>query len=242
VIFESEPGRKRIRPIVTYSIILINVIVYIFQNLDLGTYLFMVNNYGLRPAEIMNGQNLVTLLSSMFLHAGIYEGYYGLLHIFMNMYILFIFGDDAEGVFGGPLFLGFYLFCGIIAGLFHAAVTVLFLPAMAYIPTIGASGAIFGVMAAYALAFPKRKLTMFMYYYPMKLPAFMAVAFLVVMEVAYSIAAIFLGLSVSIANTAHVGGFVAGAAFTLLFKMTGRGPWKEKKKLPDEYYFRVEEY
>ncbi|MFX1486619.1 MAG: rhomboid family intramembrane serine protease [Promethearchaeota archaeon] len=242
MIFEAEPGRKKIRPIVTYSIILINIIVYIFENLDLGTYLFAVNNYGLRPAEIMSGQNLITLLSSMFLHAGIYEGYYGLLHIFMNMYILFIFGDDAEGIFGSPLFLTFYLFCGIIAGLFHSAITVLFLPGMANIPTIGASGAIFGVMAAYALAFPKRRLMMFMYYYPVQLPALAAVAFLVAIEVMYSIFSITLGLSVSIANTAHVGGFIAGAAFTLIFKLTGRGPWKEKKELPDEYYFRVEEY
>lgn len=242
MIFEAEPGRKKIKPIVTYSIILINVIVYVFQNLDFGTYLFMVNNYGLRPAEIMSGQNLITLLSSMFLHAGIYEGYYGLLHIFMNMYILFIFGDDAEAVFGGPLFLTFYLFCGVIAGLFHAAITVLFLPGMANIPTIGASGAIFGVMAAYALAFPKRRLMMLMYYYPVQLPALAAVAFLVAIEVMYSIFAITFGLSVSIANTAHVGGFIAGAAFTFLFKLTGRGPWKEKKELPDEYYFQVEEY
>ncbi|MHA1836239.1 MAG: rhomboid family intramembrane serine protease [Candidatus Odinarchaeia archaeon] len=213
------------KPYATYIIILANIIVYIIENLNLGFYNYFVYNYGLMPINIVSGNALYTLITSMFLHAGLFETY-GIFHIFFNMYILFLFGPDVEKTFGTPLFFVFYFFSGIAAGLFHSYVVYLMDPTFsAYIPTIGASGAIFGVMAGYAIFYPNRRL--FTFFGPIK--AFYLIILFVIVETAFAFMPIagFTG----IANTAHVGGFIGGFVFSLVFRyVSGKFPKKKKKK------------
>jgi len=145
------------------------------------------------------------------------------------MYFLLIFGGDTENAFGTAWFIVFYIVCGILGGLFHAYVTYFLFPASANVPTIGASGAIFGVLASYALFFPNRPLYTFFGVWK----AIYFVFFVVAVE---TIMAIYPLAGYGIAHTAHIGGFIAGALFTLAFKAIKRGPFKKKKKIV-VYYF-----
>ena len=139
-------------PMTTYVLMAVNALVFVYQiqtgfNDDVFFY-----SYGLVPAKytvhdlsrhfsILN--HMVSLFSYMFLHGGF-------LHFIGNMWSLYIFGDNVEEHFGSLRFLGFYLLCGLISGLFH-----FMLNPTSMVPTIGASGAIAGVMGAYFLLFPK---------------------------------------------------------------------------------------
>lgn len=183
---------------ITYLLITTNLLVYFLelQNPD-----YYIVNYGLTPALIMNGKNLHTLLTSMFLHGSIS-------HLILNMLVFFFFGDDCERAIGSSRFLAFYLLSGIFAGLFHS-----YLNSTSYIPTIGASGAIFGVLAAYAILFPFRRVIAFFGFIPIPLPAIIFVFLLVFMETTYVVSG---GLPY-VAHTAHLGGFISGVFLALLF-------------------------
>jgi membrane associated rhomboid family serine protease len=109
---------------------------------------------------------------------------------------------------GNFRFLGLYLACGIIAGLFHS-----YLNPASTIPTIGASGAIFGVLAAFAILFPFRWLFKLFGFIPIPMPAIIFVFITILTETAY----VSSGILENVAHTAHVGGFLAGVFLTLLF-------------------------
>jgi membrane associated rhomboid family serine protease len=185
---------------ITYLLITTNLLVY-FLELQTPDPNYYINNYGLIPASIMNGENLHTLLTSMFLHGDI-------LHLLLNMLVFFFFGDDCEQAIGSSRFLAFYLVSGVLAGLFHA-----YLNSMSSVPTIGASGAIFGVLAAYAILFPFRRVIAFFGFIPIPLPAIVFVFLLVFMETTYAVSG---GLPY-VAHTAHLGGFISGVFLALLF-------------------------
>ena len=185
---------------VTYLIIAVNVLVF-FQSLtDPEAYNQLVVNYGLVPEQILKGENLLSLVTSMFLHADI-------IHIGMNMFFLLVSGDSVERKIGSIRFLLLYLAFGVIAGLFHTYLTTL--PS---IPTIGASGAIFGVLAAFAILFPFRWLLKLFGFIPVPLPALLFVFITILFETAYVTS----GTVENVAHTAHVGGFLAGIFLTLL--------------------------
>src|SRR5690242_4007224 len=143
----DAPGPRRTFPIVTVLLIAINVLVFLFE-LGMGDQQLerVITAAGVVPAEILSGRDLgpraplgiiyLTLLTSMFLHAGF-------LHIGGNMLYLWVFGDNVEDSMGHARFLVFYLLCGILAGLTHIA-----LNAGSTEPSIGASGAIAGVLGA----------------------------------------------------------------------------------------------
>jgi membrane associated rhomboid family serine protease len=137
----------------------------------------------------------------MFLHADI-------LHLGLNMFFLLVSGDAVERELGSSRFLALYLACGVIAGLFHS-----YLNNASAIPTIGASGAIFGVLAAFAILFPFRWLLQLFGFIPIPLPAILFVFITILTETAY----VSSGVVENIAHTAHVGGFLAGVFLTLLF-------------------------
>ena len=130
--------------IFSYLIIAINILVFIRSITNPESYNTLITTYGLVPAQIMSGNNLISLVTSMFLHADI-------LHLGLNMMFLLLSGDAVERELGNFRFLALYFTCGIIAGLFHA-----YLNSASTIPTIGASGAIFGILAALAIIFPFR--------------------------------------------------------------------------------------
>jgi len=191
--------------VVTYLLIVANILVFLLmfsvQLSDPEYYNNLIENYGLIPAQIMEGKNLFTLVTSMFLHADF-------IHLGMNMLFLLITGDGCERAMGSSRFLVFYLACGVLSGLFHA-----YLNSTSSIPTIGASGAIFGVLAAFAILFPFRWLISLFGFIPIPIPAII----FVFIEILSETALVASGVVENIAHTAHVGGFLAGVFLTLLF-------------------------
>jgi len=183
---------------VTYFLIGANAIIF-FLTLSDQTYYF--DKYGLIPARIMEGKNLLTLVTSMFLHADF-------LHLGMNMLFLLIAGDSCERAMGSSRFFGFYLACGVLSGLFHV-----YMNQTSSVPTIGASGAIFGVLAAFAILFPFRWLITLFGLIPVPIPAIIFALLMVLVETAYVAS----GGVPNVAHTAHIGGFLAGVFLTLLF-------------------------
>jgi membrane associated rhomboid family serine protease len=184
----------------TYLLVLVNLLVFIYGLSEPEAYNWLVTTYGLVPAQIVKGQNLSSLVVSMFLHAD-------LLHVGMNMLFLFLSGDAIEREIGNFRFLGLYFACGIIAGLFHA-----YMNNTSTIPAIGASGAIFGVLAALAIIFPFRWFLQLFGIIPIPIPAILFVFITMISETAYVTS----GVVENVAHTAHVGGFLAGVFITLL--------------------------
>ena len=183
---------------VTYLLIAANIIIF-FLTLSDQKYYF--DNYGLIPVYIIEGKSLFTLFTSMFLHVDI-------LHLGMNMLFLLITGDGCERAMGSSRFLVFYLACGVLSGLFHV-----YMNQTSSVPTIGASGAIFGVLAAFAILFPFRWLISLFGLIPVPIPAIIFAFLMVLIETAYVAS----GEVPNVAHTAHIGGFLAGVFLTLLF-------------------------
>jgi membrane associated rhomboid family serine protease len=184
-----------------YLIIAVNILVFLQSIIHPESYNQLIQTYGLVPAEVMKGENLLSLVTSMFLHANI-------LHLGLNMFFLLVSGDAVERELGNFRFLILYLAFGIIAGLFHS-----YLNSSSTIPTIGASGAIFGVLAAFAILFPFRWLFKLFGFIPIPMPAIIFVFITILTETAY----VYAGTVENVAHTAHVGGFLAGVFLTLLF-------------------------
>jgi len=185
--------------IFSYLIIALNILVFIRSITNPESYALLITTYGLVPAQIINGNNLLSLVTSMFLHVD-------LIHIGLNMLFLLLSGDAVERELGHFRFLGLYLACGIIAGLFHT-----YLNSSSIIPTIGASGAIFGILAAFAILFPFRWVIKLFGFIPLPLPAIVFVFITILTETAY----VSSGVVENIAHTAHIGGFLAGFFLTL---------------------------
>lgn len=144
----------------------------------------------------------------MFLHADI-------LHIGGNMLFLYIFGDNVEDAFGHVRYLIFYIVCGLVADFTH--ILSLTTPSELSIPTLGASGAISGVLGAYIIMYPRARvltLLLFRFIYFVRIPAAVFLGFWFLLQLLYTS----LGIGGGVAYWAHIGGFVAGAIFVLLFK------------------------
>ncbi|WGM88981.1 MAG: rhomboid family intramembrane serine protease [Candidatus Bathyarchaeota archaeon] len=185
--------------IFSYLLIAINILVFIRAITNPESYTELVTTYGLVPAQIMNGNHIPSLVTSMFLHADLF-------HLGLNMLFLLLSGDAVERELGNLKFLALYLICGIMAGLFHA-----YLNSSSTIPTIGASGAIFGILAAFAILFPFRWILKLFGFIPLPLPVILFVFITILTETAY----VSSGIIENVAHTAHVGGFLAGFFLTL---------------------------
>ena len=187
--------------VVTYVLVAVNIIVFLQSLTNPEYYRQLIMNYGLVPVQVMGGHNLLSLITSMFLHADI-------IHLGLNMLFLLVSGDAVERELGSSRFLVLYLAFGVIAGLFHS-----YLNSTSAVPTIGASGAIFGVLAAFAIIFPFRWLIQLFGIIPIPMPAIIFVFVTLLTETAY----VSSGAVENVAHTAHVGGFLAGVFLTLLF-------------------------
>ncbi|GAB4271632.1 MAG: rhomboid family intramembrane serine protease [Candidatus Rifleibacteriota bacterium] len=205
---------KRI-PYITWLLLGLNILVFIVQ-LGLPRYLLetFYHLYGIVPARIMHPDwasavgfpagAIITLLTSMFIHGG-------WLHIIGNSWMLWLFGDDVEDRIGHGNFLLLYFLSGIVAG-----ITQIALHPDSTIPTIGASGAIAGVMGAYFLLFPRASLyvlvPIFFFIDIWKIPAALFLPIWFIGELfSGTVALITPGFS-NIAFWAHIGGFIAGAS------------------------------
>jgi membrane associated rhomboid family serine protease len=206
-------------PIVTLALIAINILVFFYQ-VTLSPYnlnSFVMQN-GVVPAHVtqfLNGRAsleyaLAPFIISMFLHGG-------WLHLIGNMWFLWIFGDNVESAFGSFAYLVFYLTCGISASFVQFAAEPL-----SRVPTIGASGAIAGVMGAYLFLYPRaRVLTLipFIFYFTMEIPAYVMLVYWFVIQFFSGVTS--LGMSHTsggVAFWAHVGGFIVGMILTIFFR------------------------
>lgn len=197
-------------PYFSYAFIAINVLIFVYQYYILsegGSYTFL-QEYAAFPAETAQGERLYTVITSMFLHGGIF-------HLLGNMLFLWIFADNIEATIGNLNFLIFYLLGGVIAYLAHA-----FFNWGSSIPVVGASGAISAVMGAYLVMFPKSRVKMMFFLliiFFFRIPAYL---FLVFWAVGQTISGVYaLGGSESgVAYWAHIGGFAMGVVAGLYFR------------------------
>jgi membrane associated rhomboid family serine protease len=200
-------------PTVNWLLIAANVVVFAYE-VSLGPVdgeRFVVR-WGLTPVSF----SVATLFTSMFLHGGV-------LHLLGNMLFLHIFGDNVEDRLGHLRYAGFYLACGVAAGLAQT----LSHPGSG-LPMVGASGAIAGVSGAYLLFFPHaRILTLVPIFFFVRLMEVPAVIFLVIWfswQVLSGVATLGMAEATGVAFWAHVGGFVAGMAIGPILRL--RGPYR----------------
>ena len=212
---------------VTWGIIILNVLVFLYE-LMLGAGLdTLFQTYGAVPAEILTGQDLappgptpvyLQLLTSMFLHGG-------WLHLIGNMAFLRVFGDDIEETLGSLPYLLFYLAVGIVASLTH-----IFLAGPdSTIPSVGASGAIAGVMGAYFVLYPHSRivtlLPIFFFIQIVEVPAIFFLGIWFVMQLLSGVGSIATAAGEpagGIAFWAHAAGFLAGLSGVLVFRRRER--------------------
>ncbi len=201
-------------PIIVYALITINIVVF-WHQLTLGSGLEgFFQLYAVIPQQLSNSfegigstqsvPEIVTLITSQFLHGG-------LMHIGFNMLFLWTFGNNIEDDLGHFKFLIFYLTCGVLAGLTHW-----FFGMQSVIPTVGASGAIAGVMGAYIIKYPRAQILTLLplgfFITTVKIPAVFFLGFWFLQQAISSIAS--LGMPEGMAGVAywaHAGGFVFGA-------------------------------
>jgi membrane associated rhomboid family serine protease len=235
-------------PVVNYVLIAINILVFVFLQ-GVGSNNKFTYAFSTVPAEIRTGQDIVTpdrvlvqratgermtvaglqptpfsvyltLITSMFMHGGI-------AHIFGNMLFLWIFGDNVEDRMGHVRYLIFYLICGVLASLSHVYATVTFNPSSLLIPSLGASGAISGVLGAYLLMFPTRRVTVILFRFLTEVPAYVAIGIWFAFQLISGLGMLGGdGAGGGVAYAAHIGGFVAGLALVKVFTL-GRGTLRQ---------------
>lgn len=210
----DEDLRVRETPIVNLTLIVMNIVIYVIGITvpwllvpGARSYYDVIWSLGVIPGYIIGGERLYTLITSMFLHGG-------LVHLLGNMLYLYIFGDNIEFVMGKIRYLVFYLASGIVASLTHIAIVMIGDPEALYIPAVGASGAISGVLGAYMYLFPygRVRVIAFWGWIPifLSLPALVYIGFWFIYQLLMGLTTVVAGVSVGIAFWAHIGGFVAG--------------------------------
>ena len=197
-------------PFVTYFIIGLNVLVFIYQYFIIqGAQLSenFIYTYALIPAN----PSILTIFSSMFMHGGF-------THIIFNMWFLWIFGDNIESVLGHKKYLLFYFLCGIGAGLSQIQIDP-----ESTIPMVGASGAIAGVLGAYLFRFPRATVhvlvILIVFITFIRVPAMIVIGFWFLSNLTAGIGTLGIEQAGGTAWFAHIGGFISGVLFNYLFKM-----------------------
>ena len=204
---ENAPRRKF--PFITILLIGANLWVFVYEITIFKHLPALINQYGFVPAHaFIFPEGLQTWITSMFLHSGI-------LHIAGNMYFLWLFGDNVESRLGHFRYLLFYLLCGIIACGTH-----LYFNYGSYVPSVGASGAISGILGAYFVLFPGATImTSFLFFFKLPLPAFLYLGFWFLLQLFSGMGGVTGTAAASgVAFWAHVGGFVAGMILVFFFK------------------------
>lgn len=233
----DDNSDRRSTPYVNYLLVFANVVVFVlFQ--QMGNNEQFTNAFSVIPQAIVTGHSVeghvvlhnpitgdvqgsinlyptpfsvyLTLLTSMFLHGG-------WAHIGGNMLYLWIFGDNLEDLMGHFRYLLFYLICGFAADLSHVY-TAVAMHQNLLIPSLGASGAISGVLGGYILLFPNRRVTVILLRQLMDVPAYVALGFWIVLQLIQS-SGILGGAEDTggVAYAAHIGGFIAGVVLVKLF-------------------------
>lgn len=238
-----------ITPYVNYILIIINILVFVFLQ-GMGTNDVFTNGYSTVPAEILTGRDIVTegqrlvdpytgqqvyipgltptlipvwltLVTSMFMHGSF-------AHLGGNMLYLWIFGDNIENRLGHKRYLLFYMVTGVIASLSHVFIT-LFTAQNSLIPSLGASGAISGVLGAYIILFPFQRVNVFIVFTIISVPALIALGFWIFFQVISGLGMLG-GEDEGIAYAAHIGGFLAGILLIKIFDRKGAQPGQGRNR------------
>jgi membrane associated rhomboid family serine protease len=233
----DDNSDRRIRPVVNYALIGLNILVFFFLQ-GMGGNLPFTYSFSTVPQEILTGTDVVTqesiasdpatgeryrvpglgvtplsvyltLLTSMFMHGG-------LMHLLGNMLYLHIFGDNIENLMGHLRYLIFYLTCGVLASLAHVFASAA-LGADLLVPSLGASGAISGVLGGYFLLFPKRRVRVLIFRFVSEVPALVAIGVWFAFQLISSLGMFSGGSGGGVAYGAHIGGFIAGLVLVKLF-------------------------
>jgi membrane associated rhomboid family serine protease len=236
---DDNTGRSR-TPYVTYLLIAVNVLVFVFLQ-GLGTNEQFTYAFSTVPQEIRTGEDVaqpvrvelgdetatiplqptpgsvyLTLLVSMFMHGS-------LMHLLGNMLFLWIFGDNIEDDLGHGRFTAFYVATGILASVAHVVSTFTF-GDNPFIPSLGASGAISGVMGGYLVMHPHRRVRVIMLRTLTEVPGYVAVGLWFLLQLVSAFGVIGQGPQSGggVAFMAHIGGFIAGVALVRLFAVGAR--------------------
>ena len=235
----DDNSDRVLKPVVNYIFIIINILIFVFlqrfgNNPDF-TYAFSTI-----PGEILTGKDIVTqsrvvqdaasgqlfripglgvtpipvyltILTSMFMHGGF-------AHLGGNMLFLFIFGDNIEDRIGHVRYIFFYLLCGIAASLAHVFFS-LFLNSNLYTPSLGASGAISGVLGGYLILFPRKRVRVLIFRILTQVPAVVAIGLWFIFQVVNGIGLLGGSGGGGVAYAAHIGGFIAGLICIKLFTL-----------------------
>ena len=211
MLFPYKDDNPRILvPYVTYAIISINVLIFVFQ-LNMGMVSSaaereFIYRFGFIPANF----SIITVFTSMFLHGGIS-------HIMGNMWFLWVFVDNVEGVLGHVKFAVFYIICGLAA-----TMSQLFVDPSSTIPMIGASGAIAGVLGMYMIRFPHARVHVFafiiIFFTTFRIPAMFVLGFWFFNQLTNGLGSLGFDTTGGVAWFAHIGGFISGVMLNQAFK------------------------
>ena len=211
MLFPYKDDNPRILvPYVTYAIISINVLIFVFQ-LNMGIVSSaaereFIYRFGFIPANF----SIITVFTSMFLHGGIS-------HIMGNMWFLWVFGDNVEGVLGHVKFAVFYIVCGLAA-----TMSQLFVDPSSTIPMVGASGAIAGVLGMYMIRFPHARVHVFafiiIFFTTFRIPAMFVLGFWFFNQLTNGLGSLGFDTTGGVAWFAHIGGFISGVMLNQAFK------------------------
>lgn len=216
----DENSCKRGSAVVTWSIIGINVAVFVFIQ-GFGSNVQNTLALAAVPSEIALGHNLLALLTSQFAHAGI-------AHIAGNMLFLGVFGDNVECRIGRARYLALYLISGTIGILAHIAAANAIGGAAAEAPLIGASAAISGILAAYLVLFPGNRVTVLLFnFIPTALSAWIVIGFWFLLQVVGGLSGISSG---GVAYIAHIAGFVSSWLWSRRYKKREREKIEQEKR------------
>jgi membrane associated rhomboid family serine protease len=238
----DDNSDRRLPPFVNIGLIIANVLVFVFFQ-GMGENEKFTYSFSTVPREIVTGHDQITdarqidepvtgqritipglertpgsvyltLLTSIFMHGGI-------AHLLGNMWFLWIFGDNVEDALGHLRYFLFYLTTGIIASLAHVFTTIAFYGAgseQALVPSLGASGAISGVLGAYMFLFPHRRVTVVMIRLLTQVPSYVAIGMWFLFQLVSGLGIFGGGSQVGgVAYAAHIGGFVAGLLLVRVF-------------------------
>ncbi len=195
-------------PYVTKSLIVINVTIFLLTFFR-PDYPLIVQEWGFKPIYLYTGTRLETIFTSMFLHGDIH-------HLLSNMLFLYIFGDNVEDALGHLRFLLFYFGAGIAAAILQSIMST-----DLFIPMIGASGAISGLLGMYILFFPYARIVTLVFYFfitVVEIPAYHFIWAWFLIQVINGTFAILAPAPVGVAYWAHIGGFIFGVLLGYLLR------------------------
>ncbi|HEX9090454.1 MAG TPA: rhomboid family intramembrane serine protease [Anaerolineales bacterium] len=232
-------------PVVTWLLVIVNVLVFVLIELPLGQSRLnqLIATYGITPSQcaapilkgfsiasipgvgVLFGGCAIPLITSMFLHGG-------WLHIIGNMWVLLIFGDNVEDRMGSIPYFIFYMICGVVSGLTQA-----FIAPTSQVPAIGASGAIAGVLAAYLVFYPRARVVtlipIIIIPWFVNIPALIFILIWFLLQFFSGLSALGGAASGGVAYWAHVGGFICGLLLVWFFGGRSRN---RPQAYPDEYH------